>query len=283
MLVVFLTSCENNRKDVASSAEISQVNDTNYRYDDFYLSYLIKEQDNKNEQYKLKLALLDDKGLVTYETDIFDTINTGTPSIDSVNLKNISWYKNGTRIEFYNIEDTTYSIQLQVIDFDSEIVLYASNKLMTEINRIHPDDTKIDNFILTDIQNNEHELVKILEDKEYVFIFYFSTWCGWSKRSFPMVNYIDSVYNKKVKTFAIEGTMRGKLNEDELNRVIVKYNVAFPICSIKDNKPASDIIHPNVNSLPLFELINKDRKIVCSQKGYSEDLPDSISYYINTN
>jgi hypothetical protein len=254
--------------------------DYNYRYDDLKLVYQIN---NGNQtEFRLKCRLLGNNDYEVYTTNDFKSSNSSDS--DTLSLWSNYWFDSidSDSIDFYNIESNTYRLQVSLIDNLSNKE-FNSNKLVLDINRPNPDNTLIDNFVLSDINGYKYELVKLLERTDYVLIFGFATWCGWSRISIPQVNSVDSIFKRSLSVLGVEGSDPAP-KADGLKRFVIDKSIDYPIFIREDNSVLNGILYPdNALFFPSFVLINSERREVYRQDGYLVDMIDSIDYYMNKN
>jgi thiol-disulfide isomerase/thioredoxin len=125
--------------------------------------------------------------------------------------------------------------------------------------------------------------VKILEQKDYIFLFHFAIWCGWTKRSIPVVHYIDSVYSEEISTFGIEGSISDYTQIDKLNKLISDYDIGYPVCLEMKNENIENVLPLYTTGFPSFLLIDNKRRLLYKQIGNSDILIDSVAFYLTQN
>ena len=281
MILGFFISCEKrDSDDIFIQIKTVSQQDYNYRYDDLRLIYQI--ENGNQAEFRLKCRLLDHKDNEVYKTN--DIIINYLSTIDTISLWHSDWYASvdSDSLDFYNIENNIYNLQISLID-NSSSKGFLSNKLTLDINRPNPDNSLIDNLTLFDINGDKYELVKLLESKDYVLIFGFATWCGWSRISIPQVNNVDSIFENRLSILGVEGSNPAPKAEG-LNQFVIDKSIEYPIFVRMDNQVFNGILYPD-NSLffPSFILIDSERREIYRQDGYLENMIDSIDYYMNKN
>ncbi len=279
LILGFLSSCDRQELDTSNvSIETILEADYNYRYDDLLVKYEI--QNSNLNQVKLRCRLIGDSDKETYTTHDFsiDNLSLG----DTLSLIGLDWFVSDKAIDFYNIENQSCGLQILLISNNQ--LICESNKIVVEINRLNPDTSLIDNFIIYDIYGEKIEFIRQLENKDFLFFFDFATWCGWSKLSIPKVNQIDSLFGDRISVLGVEGSPSNYVNYDYLEQFVVDRGMQYPVIVRADNTILNDLLHPdNSLSFPRFLLISKDRKEKYRQVGYIENMIDSIEFYINKN
>jgi thiol-disulfide isomerase/thioredoxin len=280
LILGFLISCEKrDSKDIKIHIETVSQHYYNYQYEDLRVIYQIY---NFNQtEFELKCLLLDNNDFAVFKAaDIKNSSSNG----DTLSLWSIDWYNSVDfdSIDFYKIESKSYKLQISLLDKITKEE-YHSNKLLIEINRPNPDKSLIDNFTLFDINGDEYELVKLLEDRDFVMIYGFATWCGWSRVSIPQVNQIDSLFDNNLIVLGVEGSNPAPKIEG-LKQFVIDKSIEYPIFIRMDNLALNGILYPDYTLFfPSFVLINSKRREIYRQDGYLENMIDSIAYYMNKN
>jgi len=281
LILGFLLSCEKrDSKDISIYIETVSQLDYNYQYDDLKVKYQI-ENLNQSE-FELRCLLLNNKDIEVFKTADYK-INSSFNG-DTLSLYSIDWYNlvDFDSIDFYKIESNNYKLQISLIDKKTKEE-YHSNRLLLEINIPNPDKSLIDNFTLFDINGDEYELVKLLENSDFVLIYGFATWCGWSRISIPQVNQIDSLFDNNLTVFGVEGSNPAPKIEG-LKQFVIDKSIEYPIFIRMDNPILNGILYPdNALFFPSFVLINSVRREIYRNDGYLEYMIDSINYYMNKN
>jgi len=280
IIFIIISSCEKRKEAIDVEIHLSSNQDYNYIYDDFRPTLSIY---GDTEDYILKFVLFNDSEQKIYESEMFDTISLNSFIKINQSFMDINWSDGNNSVPFYKVVASQYYIELQAKGFSKSEITCKSNRIKVNINQENPDTSIVGNFILNDINGLEYEFIELLQKKDYVLIFNFATWCGWSKISIPIIKDIDSIFLEKVYTFGIEGGLTNSEQKNALYKFINDYEIDFPICPFWSNNGIYNVLPLDSLSFPSFLILNNERKIIYQQIGYSDKLADSIGFYINGN
>lgn len=156
------------------------------------------------------------------------------------------------------------------IVFIALMVLLVSSSCTKEKKQAIEGDEAPD-FTLSDINGSDVRMSDLRG--KVVLIEFWATWCPPCRESIPAMNEIYKRYNEKGLVILGISVDKGQNVAEDLRAFVREYSILYPV--LIDSKNINNLY--GVYSIPTTFLIDKDRKVILKNIGFSPELEDKLS------